>query len=641
MAPKRTPNVHGSKGAYVGGDWVPLDRCDKEFAIEDGSGSRCAPGPCPRSRTRHTAAHADGSYDVVVVGAGCVGSAVARELSKYELSVLLLEAADDVSQGATKGNSGIVHAGYDDKPGSVLARLCWKGNQMFPELDRDLHFGYQRNGSLVLARSAEDEAMLDELYQRGQTNGVKDLKILSQEEVRSMEPAAALDVTKALHAPHAGTVAPYEFAIALAENAADNGVEVRIRREVRGIERDGEFLCLDVEHWEPRPSGVDALKSAAGVAGAVVAAGAAVAAQAGNHTAALVGAACSAGVVATALLQGRKPALQIQPEHMVCGGTGHKAATNGTCVEREKIRTRFIVNAAGGGADKIAAMLGDTSFQILPRLGEYILLEKQEGWRAGCTLFPAPGKMGKGVLVQATIWGNLILGPTARDVTPDMKKPTKEELMEGIFKKCRELVPDFDAKQVIHTFNGARAKSTRGDWIIERSGAEGRLIHAAGIDSPGLAGSPAIALEVVELLRQAGLGLKPDPSFNPRRAPLIKVKDGWRDLKCGPEGKVTDPQKNVVCKCEKVVEAEIVDALRRSLPIDNTQAIRRRTRAGMGHCQADKENYDCESRVAKIIARETGRAVGSVGRRPWPGTSFLPSRWLTDASKATIDRLSR
>ena len=124
--------VHGEGGAYVGGYWVPLSECDKKFNIKGGSNEKTAATPCPRSITRHSAAKPDGTYDVVIIGAGCIGSAVARELSKTTASVLMVESADDVCQGATKGNSGIVHAGYDDTPGSTRAKLCWKGTPDAP-----------------------------------------------------------------------------------------------------------------------------------------------------------------------------------------------------------------------------------------------------------------------------------------------------------------------------------------------------------------------------------------------------------------------------------------------------------------------------------------------------------------------------
>jgi glycerol-3-phosphate dehydrogenase len=161
---------------------------------------------------------------------------------------------------------------------------------------------------------------------------------------------------------------------------------------------------------------------------------------------------------------------------------------------------------------------------------------------------------------------------------------------------------------------------------------------------PGLAGSPAVAIEIVRLLQQAGLVIKRDPSFIPNREPIISSKKGMRGLKMGPVGK-NDSQglilpgdeermnTNVICKCEKVTELEIVRAVGRSLPIDSTQAIRKRTRAGMGHCQGDVDNYNCECRVKAIIARETRVPVEEVGARPWPATSTLKTRWINDEDK--------
>lgn len=247
-----------------------------------------------------------------------------------------------------------------------------------------------------------------------------------------------------------------------------------------------------------------------------------------------------------------------------------------------------------------------------------------------------------GVLVQTTLWGNLILGPTARDVhVAEHMAESISDVTRFILTRCHELVPHFDVKEVIHAFCGARAKSSRGDWIIEPCSTAPRCIHAAGIDSPGLAGSPAVALEIVALLKKAGLEMVPNPNFNPNRAPIIVPKDGWKGIKAGPVGKYTNPKENVVCKCEKVTEAEIVDAIHRSLPIDSTQAIRKRTRAGMGHCQADPENYNCECRVADIIARETGLPPAAITRRPWPATSSLRKRWLDDEGKIEIESLTR
>lgn len=206
------PPQHGVKGVYYGGKWLDLEECNGTFSgIEDkcsGCRNKKNPQPCPRSRSAHQAS-ADGNYDVCIIGAGCIGAAIARELAKFTLKVCWLEAADDVSQGATKGNSGIVHAGYDDTPGTNRAKYCWKGNQMFPQLDRELRFGYQLNGSMVLAMKEEDRKELQNLMERGKTNGVERLQILERDEVLQREPRVNRNVIAALYSPDAGNVIPY------------------------------------------------------------------------------------------------------------------------------------------------------------------------------------------------------------------------------------------------------------------------------------------------------------------------------------------------------------------------------------------------------------------------------------------------
>jgi glycerol-3-phosphate dehydrogenase len=293
-------------------------------------------------------------------------------------------------------------------------------------------------------------------------------------------------------------------------------------------------------------------------------------------------------------------------------------------------------------------MIGDDSFKIKPRLGDYILLNRNQAHLARHTLFPCPDPvLGKGVLVQTTLWGNLILGPTARDVyKPEARDMSDSSVQEYILSKCKQLVPSFDPKETIHAFCGARAKSDRGDWIIEQSPKNPCFINVAVIDSPGLAGSPAIALHVVSLLQRAGMELTPNPQFNPNRAPIIIPKSGMKWLKMGPIGKNDSIDgrdeavmaSNVICKCEKVTELEVVRAVRRSLPIDSSQAIRKRTRAGMGHCQGDPDNYCCEARVRAIIARENGVPISHVGGRPWSATSTLPKRWLKDEDKQELQK---
>lgn len=201
-----TGKQHGKGGVFYGGSWLDIEDCAGTFVTENCASCEHKTA-CPRSQSRN--ATFDTDYDVMLIGAGCIGAAIARELSKYKLKILWVEAADDVSQGATKGNSGIVHAGYDDKPGSKRAKFCWKGNQMFAKLDRELRFGYQMNGSLVVAFNQKDMEHLEILRKRGETNGVKFLRIVDQRELRKMEPHISKEAIGALYSPDAGNVIPY------------------------------------------------------------------------------------------------------------------------------------------------------------------------------------------------------------------------------------------------------------------------------------------------------------------------------------------------------------------------------------------------------------------------------------------------
>ena len=694
---KSTKHVHGEKGAYVGGCWVPIEECHEVFSnIKNPSHKtriryRSLPqndvccsslfnyneceenckGYCKKSRTDFTSAKDDGSYDIVIIGAGCIGACIARELSKTKARILLIDGADDVTQGATKGNSGIVHAGYDDKPGSVRAKYCWPGNQMFPQLDRELHFGFEKNGSLVVAMNEEEEKILQELYERGQQNGVKNLRIIGKEELKEKEPYINPEATAALYSPDAGTIIPYEFTIALAENAADNGVEVRVRRKVVSIEKQEQSgskgFIISAEHWEPNKNEFATNSNS-------------------NKNSNIQIFSCIPILISFGIFYFFDPSLNFTSmlilffgfilsilffmfsnnnKNKKCSTTSVAGLSSqfepspGTVLSGsrkiEKIKTDFIVNCGGCASDVIANMVDDFSFKIKPRLGEYILLHKREGGKANHTLFPAPHPvLGKGVLVQSTLWGNLILGPTARDILkfnpdtneyendPSVINESHDSILSYILSKCKTLVPEINAFEVIHTFSGARAKSTRGDWVIEPSSTCPGMIHAAAIDSPGIAGSPAIALGVIEMLKNAGANGVNDknPNFNPNREPLIIPKNGWKGIKCGPVGKYTDMNVNVICKCEKVLECEVVNACHRSLPVDSTQAIRKRTRAGMGHCQGNPDNYDCEKRVADIIAREKRIPSDSVGKRPWPASSMLPQRWIEDEHRNHLQSLS-
>lgn len=201
-------------------------------------------------------------YDIAIIGAGVIGSAIARELSKYEAKICVLEREEDVCCGTSKANSAIIHAGYDATPGTLKAKMNVAGNAMMDELSRDLDFPFKRCGSLVVRTKDQDILGLEKLLEKGKANGVPDLQILDRNKLIQMEPNLADDVTDALYAPTGAIVCPFHFTIALAENAADNGVEFFLNTNVKNIEKEdfGYKITTDSQIFETR-----AIVNAAGV----------------------------------------------------------------------------------------------------------------------------------------------------------------------------------------------------------------------------------------------------------------------------------------------------------------------------------------------------------------------------------------
>lgn len=189
-------------------------------------------------------------YEIIIIGAGVSGTAIARELSKYQVKCLVLEKEEDVCCGTSKANSAIIHAGYDAANGSVMAKMNVEGNAMMDELSESLDIPFKRNGSLVLCFREEDIPGLQRLFDNGVANGVPGLQILNKEEILEMEPNISDDVYAALYAPTAGIVCPFHLNIALAENAAANGIEFKFDTEVLAIEKKEEGFGVKTNQGE-------------------------------------------------------------------------------------------------------------------------------------------------------------------------------------------------------------------------------------------------------------------------------------------------------------------------------------------------------------------------------------------------------
>ena len=462
--------------------------------------------------------------DVVVIGGGITGTAILHELSKYNLRAVLVEQEPELAAGTTKGNSAILHAGFDAPTGSMKALMNVEGNAMYHELKDELDLEIRWSGSYVAALDDEQVEVLQELLARGQANGVPGLKIVSGDEMRQEEPNVSKDIKAALFAPTAGICWPFGLALAFAENAVINGAEVI---------RDCKVTDIVVEN------------------GAVKA------------------------------------------------------------VETDKgtIETKYVINAAGVHADDISRLAGDDSFTIKPRRGEYILFDKTaQKDLVYSPIFPTPTNIGKGILVCATTHGNVFVGPNAQDLPEDDKDDTAVTIpgMDEILDKARRLVPNIPVGATITEFSGVRAVSSTGDFIVGPSEKTKGLLHAAGIQSPGLTSAPAIAKKLVNLIvSETGASANTDYKKGRPAQPCFRMM-----LDADQKALIAkDPRYGrVICRCETITEGEIIDAIHRPVGARTVDGVKRRTRAGMGRCQGGF----CGPRVTQILARELNIPVTEV-----------------------------
>jgi glycerol-3-phosphate dehydrogenase len=256
-----------------------------------------------------------------------------------------------------------------------------------------------------------------------------------------------------------------------------------------------------------------------------------------------------------------------------------------------------VINCAGLFSDKIAKMLGDNSFEIHPRRGEYILLDKECGNIVSHTIFRTPSKMGKGILISPTVDGNLLLGPTSVDIQDKKNKNTTQEGILEITSKAQESITTVPIGKTITSFCGLRAVGSTGDFIINTP-KEG-FINVAGIESPGLSASPAIAEYILDILKQQGLNLEEKPNYNPFRSSMHAFSEATTEEK-NKIIKQNSAYGRIVCRCESITEGEILDAIRRNPKPSDLDGIKRRTRAQMGRCQGGF----CSPYITELLAKE-------------------------------------
>ncbi len=265
--------------------------------------------------------------------------------------------------------------------------------------------------------------------------------------------------------------------------------------------------------------------------------------------------------------------------------------------DRESVKAKLVINAAGLYADKIANMVGDNSFTITPRRGEYILLDKECGNIISHTIFRTPSKMGKGILVSPTVDGNLLTGPTSVDIADKEDIKTTPQGLSEIITQANENVMGIPYNKTITSFAGLRATGSTGDFIINSP--RERFINVAGIESPGLSAAPAIALMVEDLVAEQGVELKEKENYNPIR----KAMHSFREATIEEKNEIIRKDSTygrIICRCEGVTEGEILEAIRTNPRPTDLDGVKRRTRAQMGRCQGGF----CSPYIIKLLARE-------------------------------------
>lgn len=452
-------------------------------------------------------------YDVTIIGAGIIGTFIARELSKYELDILLLDKENDVSNGTTKANTALIHAGYDNKPGTNMAYFNVKGNPMFDKVCKELDVPFKRIGSIVLGYNDEDMRTIKKLYERGIKNKVPHLEVLNRDRIKEIEPNVNTQVIGGLHAKTAAIIGPWELAIALAENAEENDTKILLNTKVLDIKKRN---------------------------------------------------------------------------------NSYKLITS-----RGEFNSKYVVNCAGIYADEINNMVSKHKFTIIPKRGQYYLLDKDAKNIVNSILFQCPTELGKGVVVAPTVHENIIIGPDNEVIDEKGDTATTSERLNYVKQTAAKSLKHIPFKKTITNFSGIRAEPDTKDFIISESKDAKGFINVAGIKSPGLSSAPAIAEYVVDIVNNISNGLVEKEDFNPYRRKLFR----FAELNDYEKAKLIekDPRYGrIICRCENITEGEIVDAIHRKAGARTVDGVKRRVRPGSGRCQGGF----CMPRVMEILARE-------------------------------------
>ena len=449
------------------------------------------------------------SFDVLVVGAGVVGSALARELTRYDLSVALLEAGPEFGEGASKGNSALMCCGWDTPRGSLERTLVMRGHARYLQEAPALGLPIHTIGSTMIAWTAEQLETLSHEYAAAREDGFS-AEWFDTEELYRHEPHLGPGALAGLFVPGESVVDPFSTVYAYVLDAVANGADYYSACPAARFTRRGDAWEVEAE-------------------------------------------------------------------------------------DGRSFQARVVINCAGLQGDVVDAAAGWRDFVIKPRKGQFLVFDKLGAKLANSILVPTPSSAGRGVLVIPTVFGNIMLGPTAEEVSDPFERSVTHQTMEKLLENGRRILPELENFPLVTSYAGMRPASDTSEYrIIPRL--EQGWVTVGGIRSTGLSSALGIAEYVASLLA-AVVEMRPKQTLVPVRAP---------DLSAGrtpPWETSDDPDdREIICHCEKITLGEIRRALASPVPPKTIDGLRRRTRAGYGRCQG----FFCSARLEDLLraARE-------------------------------------
>jgi glycerol-3-phosphate dehydrogenase len=448
-----------------------------------------------------TAATEPGIRDIVVIGGGIVGAAIARDLAGTGLTVTLVEGRDDVGDGTSKANTALLHTGFDATPGTLESRLVARGYDLLGDYARQAGIPIERTGAMLVAWTDEERDALPSLQDKAERNGYHACEIVTAEEVYRRVPALGPGALAGLTVPGEAIICTWTTNLALATDAVARGAELRRNARVTDVRQGG--------------PGVD-------------------------HTT----------LVTTA----------------------------------GEIHGRWVVNAAGLGADHLDAKFGYHRFTVTPRRGELFVFDKLTRPMVPCIVLAVPSSRGKGVLVSPTIYGNVMVGPTSENLDDRTATGTSEDGFEFLVSKGKSLMPSLFDEEVTAAYAGLRAAIDSGDYLIDVDHHQ-RYVLVAGIRSTGLTAGMAIAEHLMGLLADTALDLTPRADLPPPPQMPNIGEAGLRPYQDAVRIAADPAYGRIVCFCERVTAGEIRDAFSSPIPPNDLDGLRRRTRVLNGRCQ--------------------------------------------------------